>query len=174
MPSVGENNAQAFSILRYEESGYRVEDIEAFIRNLEKDFVPALGTRTELRVYAEKLVREAVVFVAQNVEAGDLQGMIGFYSTPEAFNTASISFLAVARPARRRGVGKRLLTCCIEYARQAGMNAIETRTWTSNTAGIQLYLSQGFEVVEQVADRGEGNTSVKIRLNLVSLKAAVG
>ena len=55
------NNAQALSILRYEESGYRVEDIEAFIRDLEKDFVPPLGTRTDLKTYAEKLTREAVV-----------------------------------------------------------------------------------------------------------------
>jgi ribosomal protein S18 acetylase RimI-like enzyme len=158
---------EAFDILRYENSNYDVKDIEAFIRKLDKDFVPPLSNRVDLKAYAEKLVKEGIVLVARNSkDRSSLQGMLGFYCTPEEFDVAFISFLGVVPSARGQGLANHLLAECKNIVHLAEMDAIETRTWHTNTAGIRAYLRCGFTIVEEVADRLGSSASIRLRLSL--------
>lgn len=54
--------------------------------------------------------------------------------------------MALAFPARGRGIGGRLLDALVEAARGLGAHKIELQVWPHNEPALRLYLSRGFEV----------------------------
>ena len=59
--------------------------------------------------------------------------------------------LYVTPAARRRGVARALLTQVAEEARAAGAHRLSLQTETANTHAIELYATNGFDVLTEVA-----------------------
>lgn len=85
--------------------------------------------------------------VAYGAYSGDvLLGIIEF--CPESWNNRlRVSNLLVFKDYRRKGVGKTLLNCAIDYAASHGFRMIVLETQTCNINAIGFYLSMGFEPI---------------------------
>jgi len=60
---------------------------------------------------------------------------------------AEVINIAVAKDARRQGIGHRLLEALLADAKEQGIEAIHLEVRAGNTAAIALYKSQGFQPI---------------------------
>ncbi|NKQ58504.1 MarR family transcriptional regulator [Amycolatopsis sp. K13G38] len=74
--------------------------------------------------------------------------------------TAQLRLLLLEPRARGRGVGKRLVSECIEFARAAGYRAMELETYNVLEAARGIYRKAGFEIVEREPARHYGHDLV--------------
>jgi ribosomal-protein-alanine N-acetyltransferase len=86
---------------------------------------------------------------------------------------AEVLTLAVAPWARRRGVGRTLMTAALDLARETGAEAMFLEADVSNDAAVTLYAQLGFErsgIRKAYYDRGgEGRANALVmRLDLTS------
>jgi ribosomal protein S18 acetylase RimI-like enzyme len=95
-------------------------------------------------------VRDAEVLVAVDAE-GTLLGGVTYVPRPGRYaefsdeDEAGIRMLAVSPAAQRGGVGRRLVTECVERATVAGRARIVLHTTAAMIAAQSLYSSAGFE-----------------------------
>jgi len=81
-----------------------------------------------------------LVLVAEQAEFEVLGFLVAYISIPEW----ELENIAVSPEARRRGVGRALMTALVERALQAGATEIRQEVRASNTAAQKLGLSVGF------------------------------
>ncbi len=86
---------------------------------------------------------------------GDRVGSI-FCMPSEDGRTAKLRLLLLEPTARGRGVGKRLVAECVEFARASGYEAIELWTVSLLAAARAIYQRAGFELVEERQFPGYG------------------
>jgi GNAT superfamily N-acetyltransferase len=90
---------------------------------------------------------ESVVLIAEN-DGGAAIGFVQLYRTFSSVLAAPmyvLSDLFVVPPARRRGVGTRLLKSAAEAARMAGVVRLELATAITNVSAQRLYESLGWQ-----------------------------
>jgi ribosomal-protein-alanine N-acetyltransferase len=84
----------------------------------------------------------AAVMASRGVEA--LAAEDGFIVIRTVAGEAEILTLAVAPPARRRGLGRALVDAAADIAARAGAEAMFLEVAADNTAALALYASAGF------------------------------
>jgi DNA-binding MarR family transcriptional regulator/GNAT superfamily N-acetyltransferase len=75
--------------------------------------------------------------------------------------TAQLRLLLLEPSARGHGVGKRLVTECVEFARAHGYRAVELWTMSELTAAHAIYRAAGFQLVREEAHDGFGPALVQ-------------
>jgi GNAT superfamily N-acetyltransferase len=80
---------------------------------------------------------------------GERVGCVFCVQDPEHPETALLRILLVHPRGRGRGLGRRLLATCLEFAREAGYRRV--RLWTNHplAAARHLYLERGFQLVAE-------------------------
>ncbi|RSD19978.1 bifunctional helix-turn-helix transcriptional regulator/GNAT family N-acetyltransferase [Amycolatopsis eburnea] len=73
----------------------------------------------------------------------------GIACTRAAEDTAKLRLLLLEPAARGHGVGKRLVTECVEFARSHGYRAMELSTVSILTAARSIYRAAGFQLVAE-------------------------
>ncbi|MGD9679508.1 MAG: N-acetyltransferase family protein [Vulcanibacillus sp.] len=63
---------------------------------------------------------------------------------PEIEHTATIG-MGIKKEYRKKGIGFKLMTMCIENAKSHGVEILELEVFESNTAGFNLYKKCGFK-----------------------------
>ncbi len=102
------------------------------------DHLPALFARTPRSAY----------FVAE--QAGKVLGGGGIFPTPGLPpDTVELVKLYLLPPARGRGVGKALITNCLQAARAAGYARVYLETMPELTQAVPLYEKLGFTYLPQ-------------------------
>lgn len=127
-------------------------NLEAFLQEIDADFVPPLSTRTNLSAYAGRLWNESINLVVTDEETTIIRGLCSFYCTPGLYEFASLSLLAVHPTARGMSFGQKMLERCKEYVTVSGMNVICTRTWLGNAHMIRILESCSFEFTGETMD----------------------
>ena len=99
--------------------------------------------------------------------------LLGFAVVSCTGDLAELETVAVAAPARRRGVGRELCQGVMAWSRSAGARQLELEVRASNSAALSLYRGLGF--VEQgrrrhyYRDPAEDAVLMAIRLDLEDL-----
>ena len=85
--------------------------------------------------------------------------LVGFLEIREASNPnlpmfkarrfAKVDSAVVDEAMRGSGIGTRLFEGAVTWARERGLNSIETAVWNCNTEAHKFYLDQGFQPVVQ-------------------------
>jgi ribosomal protein S18 acetylase RimI-like enzyme len=102
----------------------------------------------------------AVALVAEDGEDGPGRGLWGLlalrvYDTPAeptmvSHRRAHLETLVVARRARRRGIGRRLVAAAADWARGQGAVEMVLTTWTGNADADAFYERLGYRVLSRV------------------------
>jgi len=125
---------------------------------LDPAFAVAPGTAAELTAAAARLLRDpdAALWVWEGSA-----GVAGFCAAlrraaPLAAAEGArveITELAVARDARRRGIGRALAAAALGWAADAGVRRVEVRVAARNPAGQSFWRALGFADFVDVLDR---------------------
>ena len=120
-----------------------------------------LSKKTDLRLYAKKIVTNGETFVAK--QGKKIVGLISYYSNDLENREGYISVLCVLPNYRGQGLSRMLVDKAIENCKNAGMETISLKVYRSNAVAYSLYLSYGFEAENN-------NEHVKMVLNLKEKK----
>lgn len=119
-----------------------VDEVALHLRQCALAFVPPLGSRVDITVYAEKLVRQAVRFEAWS--SNDLVGLVATYFNNKSELIAFVSSVSVLPSHQGLGIASSLLAQCLECAKTGGFRYLELEVDGSNLNAINLYLKMGF------------------------------
>jgi ribosomal protein S18 acetylase RimI-like enzyme len=145
-------------------AGYEDEPgLLAFIESVDYSFNPPLSTRVDLGPWLKKVLKMGVVLVS--VEQTNIEGVIAFYCNDRESRQAFITFLGVAKSARRQGIGRGLLEEAILVCRRKGMKSVLLTTGSGNEASIPLYRELGFKEEEDRESRQPGRISLRLSLD---------
>ena len=109
------------------------------IHLLEKDCFPDPWSLDSLRY--EITHPDSICFVAVN----ENEKILGHITMRHILNEGHINNIAVAKYARRQGVGQKLLETIIEKSKTLGILSITLEVRTKNHAAISLYEKFGFK-----------------------------
>ena len=155
------------SVYTLQDSRFTLSDVQKFMKIVDEDFVPRFSTYVNIQEYLAKLERYAEILLAIN--GNGILGVMAFYCNNVTEGLAYITYLAVQRNCRGKGIGEKLLMKCIDMAKAAGMKSMQTRTWKGNYPVIALYEKYGFRKIRECSDRADGSMSVYLELKLNSL-----
>jgi len=81
--------------------------------------------------------------------------------------TLTIGPLYVSEQYRGAGLGRRLVTAAVEWARAAGARELEVATWGRNARARKLFEHLGFQLVGEIPDaRVNGDSTVEYLLKV--------
>lgn len=143
-----------------------------FLKMGDKDFPEPLSNRVDLKEYAKKMHKNAVIIA--EVCDDQIVGMFAGYINDESKKEAYISFVNILRKYRRNGIAKKLLLEFIDVARKKNFHEVHLHTSLKNQGAIKLYESNGFQraavvdgriefkyIIEENADGTVYNTNYK-------------
>ena len=105
----------------------------------------------DLPAYLAKLADRAEWL--SDFTAGRCRGFVAYYCNDPGSRRAFITLVLVDPRDRGTGLGRALVTCVLQIAKQRGFTACGLEVAKSNQAAYDLYLSLGFQVVEERAHR---------------------
>ncbi len=123
-----------------------VEEIEAFLNDVDKDFPVAISEKVNLKEYAEKLFDKATIFC--EYQNGVLASMVAGYTENLKNNLAYIAIMATRKESRGQGHAEKLLGRFIDYSRNNGAKGVHVYAVESNLPAVATYKKLGFERYE--------------------------
>lgn len=123
-----------------------VENLKAltqYLREVDKDFEIPISNKTDLEIYATKLLTHGIVLVS--FDSGNFNGMLAGYCNDTISGNAIISILSVKQQSRGQGISHHLINKMIDSCREAGMRKIFVDS--VNPIAISSYQSLGFHKI---------------------------
>jgi len=125
--------------------------IAAHLRECGDAFLQLLQTRVDIDEYARKLHASASRFEFSVDER--LVGLVAVYANDPQRRCAHISHVGVLPDWRGRGLGRRLLSACLQHLTDCGFERVELEVSRDNTGAQALYSGLGFTRLEPVLER---------------------
>lgn len=107
----------------------------------DSSFVPLLSDRVNIDEYAEKVAGKAITFEAW--DENRLAGLVAVYINMDSL-TAFITNVSVLNKCSGKGIARKLMFHCIEYAGTNGFKRIQLEVNKNNTKAISLYKGLNF------------------------------
>lgn len=150
------NSTEPIELQQISKDSRRWEEIVTFVMEHDREFLPPISERMQVRDYIERFRSPNGVVII----ASDANGIVGlmacFLQHPER-GTPFVQYGAVAKEYRKAGVGILLLQRTLQELTNAGCGHVESRTWSTNEGSQKLLMSQGFTLTERlINDRGPG------------------
>lgn len=102
---------------------------------------------TDINAYLAKLGERAEI-LADSV--GDrCRGFVAYYCNDFATRQAFITLVVVDPRDRGTGLGRALVACVLQIAKQRGFTSCRLEVARRNDVALKMYESQGFHIVEQ-------------------------
>ncbi len=114
----------------------------ALLRELDPYFPIPLSRKTDLALYADKLLAQGTACCAWEAERP--VGLLGFYANDLQTRTAYFSVLGILPSHQRRGIARQLMEQGLAHCRRAGMTRCCLYTHQTNRGAIALYRGLGF------------------------------
>lgn len=113
------------------------QQIDLHLRGCSENFIPPLATRLDIKNYSRKIFDKAVTFEAwsDNILVGLIAAYFNDYENKKAF----ITNVSVLKKFMGLGIARKLLDCCIQYAKQKKTDMIILEVNRNNEAAIALY-----------------------------------
>jgi [ribosomal protein S18]-alanine N-acetyltransferase len=129
---------------------FRPEDFETLWSIDQKCFAPGIAySRHELSIYIRR--RASFTIVAEQLSTkgnSAVQGIVGFIVAEVNRRIGHIISIDVLAPARRFGLGSKLLTMAEERLRENGCRAVVLETAVDNLAALSFYKRHLYHVVK--------------------------
>lgn len=119
-----------------------VEQLEIFLRKVDRDFPVPLSHKQELSAYAHKL-REKATLCAACVD-GMIVSLVAGYTDNLTNGMAYIALAATLSQARGQGMAAGLVEEFLSICRQKKIGAVHLYAVRSNTPAMQMYRRLGF------------------------------
>lgn len=132
-------------IQRQYENKSCLENVYAFLVNINKEYNPPLDAKVDLRQYAEKILDSAVLFV--ETDNSNIVGMVVLYCNDESTKRAYIPLVGVLPAFQRQGIAKRLMQEAISYVKEHNYRVIGIHS--NNPIAVKAYCNLGFNIIEQ-------------------------
>lgn len=135
---------------------------------VDREFVPPLSERESL----DERVRQSISAPDHSclIEVGvpnTIRAALALQRFQAASESAYLKFFAVHPDHRSQGLGLAFRARALDLIRQMGIEEVQTRTWSTNSAMISLNKALGF-ILERIVpdDRSPGIDSVYFRKSL--------
>lgn len=115
-----------------------------YLHEVDKDFEIPLSNKTDLGIYAMKLLTHGIVLVS--LESDVINGLLAGYCNDTSSCNATISILSVKKQSRGMGIAHQLISKMIDSCRKAGMRKILVDS--VNPVAIYSYQSSGFHIIK--------------------------
>ncbi|MEA2879141.1 MAG: hypothetical protein QOF14_4337 [Hyphomicrobiales bacterium] len=132
-------------------------EILAHLMKCDRDFSPPLHTYVAIEEYSTKIAAHAVRFEAWNGDT--LVGLVAAYLNDREARSGFITNVSVLREFTHCGIGTRLVTEALEYARAEGFETVSLEVTGDNALAIRLYEKLGFA-------RTEGGDGGRVRMRV--------
>jgi [ribosomal protein S18]-alanine N-acetyltransferase len=155
-----------YQIVDIHEEGIEEIQLTEMLYKIEKEYLPPLHERVDIREYGHKIYSKSKIAVVVERPRPDLLGFISFYCNDYKNREAYISILWVDEKLRGSGVGRRLFIHCFEYLKKMNFKNVRLQTWSTHRL-LPFYYRLGFQEVQRVADRPMNNASVHLLRKLL-------
>ena len=118
------------------------EDVYAHLAKCDKNFVPALSARMNIREYADKIKTLSVTFEAWH--NGSLAGLLAAYVNDTTRKAAFITNVSVVTNMMGKGIASELLSRAVRYITEKNFKEIRLEVNKENQPAIRFYSKFNF------------------------------
>ncbi len=122
-------------------------EIYLHLKDVDSSFIPFLSSLIDLEKFSHKIYKNAIRFEAWHNER--LVGVLSSYFNDTVTKEGFINHIAVKDDYKQKGISKKLMALCINYAKERGFLGIKLEVSLENKLARNLYESFGFEIFEQ-------------------------
>lgn len=122
-------------------------NLEKFLHDLSTGFSPPLSETLDLATYADKLLKNAVIFSA-SIE-GEVVALAAIYCNNLKTRHAYCPFIGVKSEFRRTGLANTLMQSALAYLRAIAFNGLSLEVYKNNLPALRFYERSGFSIAEE-------------------------
>jgi len=132
-------------------------NLTEYLNSVQDDFNPPLfdrinnrSTVSTIEKYVDKILDNGTVLYTKDNE--NISGIIVIYHNNLEKREGYIPLLSVKKEYSGKGIAKLLVKAAVDLAFENGMNEIYVKTWKDNIAAKNVYLKNGFEIIDLEKD----------------------
>lgn len=119
-----------------------------YLTSVDKDFNPALSTKTDLKQYTERIADKAKICCALSDE-DNIIGIVAFYANDFEKHYAYIPLVSVSSEYRRQGIARKLMEYAVLYIKSLNGKISVVGIHTYNQYAFDLYVKLGFKNISE-------------------------
>lgn len=133
--------------IQYAQGTASEEDIFFHLHKCNKDFIPPLDNKVNIKEYAAKIFEKAITFEAWDNNI--MVGLVAAYFNDLENKTGYITSVSIIRTYRGIGIAHNLLNNCITHAGLNNFKSICLEVSALNNQAVLIYKKIGFQVQEE-------------------------